>query len=105
MVIEFVTSRCYKSYELAQASLLWGSVAQVSNVAYGPLAFFKYIPWQPYEPALLHTSENQSFACHEGCYRGYTSCLNSKILFFKYDKNKFKIKLNKTNWLITTIIV
>ena len=51
MVIEFVTSRCYKSHELTQASLLWGTVAQVSDVAHGPLvlhtiaqnAYFWYI--------------------------------------------------------------
>ena len=39
MVIEFVTSRCYKSHELAQASLLWGTVAEVSDVAHGPLVW------------------------------------------------------------------
>ena len=37
MVIEFVKSRCYKSHELAQASLLWGTFVQVSDVAHGPL--------------------------------------------------------------------
>ena len=37
MAIEFITSRCYKSHELAQVSLLWGNVAQVSDVAHGPL--------------------------------------------------------------------
>ena len=37
MVIEFVTTRYYKSHELAQASLLWGTVAQVSDVAHGPI--------------------------------------------------------------------
>ena len=37
MVTEFVKSRCYKSHELAQASLLRGTVAQVSDVAYGTL--------------------------------------------------------------------
>ena len=37
MVIEFITSQCYKSHELAQVSLLWGTVAQMSNVAHGPL--------------------------------------------------------------------
>ena len=36
MVIEFVTSHCNKSHELAQASLVWGTVAQVSDVAHGP---------------------------------------------------------------------
>ena len=40
MVIEFVTSQCYKSHELAQASLLLGSVAPVSDVAHGPLVWF-----------------------------------------------------------------
>ena len=34
---EFVTSWCYKSHELAKASLLWGTVDQVSDVAHGPL--------------------------------------------------------------------
>ena len=37
MIIEFVTSRCYKSHELAQASLLCGIIAQVSDVVNGPL--------------------------------------------------------------------
>ena len=37
MVIEFVTNRIYKSHELAQASLLLGTVPQVSDVAHGPL--------------------------------------------------------------------
>ena len=37
MDIEFVTSQCYKSHELALAYLLWGTVAQVSDVAHGPL--------------------------------------------------------------------
>ena len=37
MVIRFVTSRYYKAHELAQASLYWGTVAQVSDVAHGPL--------------------------------------------------------------------
>ena len=36
MVIDFVTRWCYKSHELAQASL-WGTVAQVSDVAHEPL--------------------------------------------------------------------
>ena len=35
--MDFVTSRCYKSHELAQASLLWGTVVQVSDVAHGSL--------------------------------------------------------------------
>ena len=33
MVIEFVTSQCNKSHGLAQASFLWGTVAQASDVA------------------------------------------------------------------------
>ena len=37
MVIEFVISRCNKTYELAQASVLWGTVAQMSDVAHEPL--------------------------------------------------------------------
>ena len=43
MVIEFVTSRWFKSHELAhwQASLLWGTVAQVSDVAHGPLVLME----------------------------------------------------------------
>ena len=43
MVIEFVTSRCCKSHELAQASLLCGTVAQVSDVAYGPLVIHLWL--------------------------------------------------------------
>ena len=46
MVIEFVTSLCYKSCELAQASLLWGTVAQVSDVAHGPFVIlFEWEFW------------------------------------------------------------
>ena len=41
MVIEFVTGRCYKSHELAQASLLRGTVAQVSDVALGPFVYLR----------------------------------------------------------------
>ena len=43
MVSEFVTSRCYKSHELAQASLLCGTVAQVIDVTHGPLVFIHNI--------------------------------------------------------------
>ena len=49
MVIEFVTSQRYKSHELAQASLLWGTVAQLNNVANGPLVCWNSLmvgnPW------------------------------------------------------------
>ena len=41
MVIEFVTSRWYKSHILAQATLLWGTVTQLSDVAHGPLVWCK----------------------------------------------------------------
>ena len=41
MVIEIVTSGCYKSYDLAQASLKWDTVAQVSDVAHGSSCFKK----------------------------------------------------------------
>ena len=41
MVIEFVTGRCYKSHELAQASLLRGTVAQVSDVDHGPFVYLR----------------------------------------------------------------
>mgnify|MGYP003691583641 CR=1 FL=1 len=43
MVIEYVTSLYYKSHELAQASLLWGIVAQVSDVAHGPLVIISCV--------------------------------------------------------------
>ena len=37
MVIEFVTSRCNESHELARASLFLDIVAHVSDKAHGPL--------------------------------------------------------------------
>ena len=42
MVIGFVTSPCYKSHDLAQASLLLDTVAQVSDVAHGPLVLYVF---------------------------------------------------------------
>ena len=41
MVTVFVTYRCYKSREFAQASLLRGTVAQVRDKAHGPLVIYK----------------------------------------------------------------
>ena len=58
MVIEFVTSRCYKSHELAQGSLLWGTVAQVSNVAHGPLVIFYYNYLQKCEEINVEKEKN-----------------------------------------------
>ena len=43
VIFEFVTSWYYKSLELAQASLSWRTVAQVSDVAHGPLVYSIYL--------------------------------------------------------------
>ena len=36
LFFKFDTSWCYKSHELAQASLSWGTIAQVRDMAHGP---------------------------------------------------------------------
>ena len=38
--ISICHNRFYKFHELAQASLLWGTVTHVSDVAHGPLVLF-----------------------------------------------------------------
>ena len=47
-LLNFVTSGCYKSHELDQVSLFWGTVAQVSDVAHEPFVlntFLFFLKW------------------------------------------------------------
>ena len=46
MVIEFVKSWYYTSHDLAQASILWGTVAHVSDLAHGHFVIIYSSHWQ-----------------------------------------------------------